>query len=83
MRPAWPYAPARGNSTVITKTPCPGSPCRTRGFWYGLPVPAARTSGEKGPIMKFLILAALAAFAFLALLAGKDDIRRLHRMRAM
>lgn len=30
--------------------------------------------------MKFLILAALAAFVFLALLAGKDDIRR---MRAM
>jgi hypothetical protein len=31
--------------------------------------------------MKFLILAALAAFAFAALLAGKDGVSRIHRMR--
>jgi hypothetical protein len=33
--------------------------------------------------MKFLIPAALAAFVCLALLAGKDDIRRIRRMQAM
>jgi hypothetical protein len=33
--------------------------------------------------MRFLILAALAAFAFLALLAGKEGIRRIHHMRDM
>jgi len=33
--------------------------------------------------MKFLVPAALAAFVFLALLAGKDDIRRLRHMQAM
>jgi len=33
--------------------------------------------------MKFIILAALAAFIFLAVLAGKDDIRRFQRMRRM
>lgn len=33
--------------------------------------------------MKFIILAVLAGFIFLAVLAGKDDIRRFQRMRRM
>ena len=33
--------------------------------------------------MKFIILAALAGLLLLAVIAGKDDIRRLRRMRNM
>jgi hypothetical protein len=33
--------------------------------------------------MKNIIWAAPVAIVFLALLAGKDDLRRLHRMRQM
>ncbi len=33
--------------------------------------------------MKLIILVALGAAVSLALLMGKDDIRRIHRMRAM
>jgi hypothetical protein len=33
--------------------------------------------------MKYIVGAVLAAIVFLALLAGKDDIRRFRRMRRM
>jgi len=39
---------------------------------------------KKGPTMKLIVvLVALAAAVFLALFMGKDDIRRIRRMRAM
>lgn len=45
----------------------------------GLAVPM----DKKGPTMKLIVLVALAAAVFLALVMGKDDIRRIRRMRAM
>ena len=38
---------------------------------------------KRGKTMKRIALAALAATVVVALLAGKDDIRRFYRMRSM
>jgi hypothetical protein len=43
----------------------------------------AHSGQERGPPMKYIIAAALAAIVFLAVLAGKDDIRRFRRMQRM
>ena len=43
----------------------------------------APSGQERGLQMKYVIGAALAAVVFLAVLAGKDDIRRFRRMQRM
>jgi len=48
--------------------------------WAGT---AGASGQERGPPMKYIIGAALAAIVLLAVLAGKDDIRRFRRMQRM
>jgi len=43
----------------------------------------APSGQERGPPMKCVIGTAVAAIVFLAVLAGKDDIRRFRRMQRM
>jgi hypothetical protein len=45
--------------------------------------PGGASGQERGPPMKYVIGAALAAIVFLAVLAGRDDIRRFRRMKRM
>jgi hypothetical protein len=49
----------------------------------GIGVGQLTASGKKDSTMKLITLAAIAATTLVILYAGKDDIRRLHRMYSM